>query len=129
LSIQAKDKEFSPSTSFDHKAQLNTPNNWSKKVQIIDKGVGEYSIEQSLCLSQLPTLKSYGQPSTSMQSSSNPITLFEGKFIKESTQEEESEDKAIFNWLYKDEEESTSLSIAAIINIPMEQYGKGFSIL
>jgi hypothetical protein len=95
-----------------------------QKSQIKDKGVGEYSIEQSLCLSQLPTLKYYGKPSTSMQISSKPITLFDGRFIKAKTQAEESKDKAILNWLYRDEEELDSTSKTTTINAPMEEYGK-----
>lgn len=91
--------------------------------------MGEYSIEQSLCLSHLPTLKSYGKISTSMQVSSKQIKIFDGQFIKGNTQVEESEDKAILNWLYRDEEESVSISTTTNINVPMKQYGKGFSIL
>lgn len=75
--------------------------------------MGEYSLEQSLCLSQLlPSPKSYGQPKKNTQRSSQPIMILDERFVKAGTLEDESEDKAILNWLYKEEEASTSANIS-----------------
>lgn len=75
--------------------------------------MGEYS----LCFSNLPiSPRSHGQPTISKQQvvaastlgaqSLVPITMFDGKFIKANTQEDEAEDRYILKWLYKDEDES-----------------------
>jgi hypothetical protein len=106
--------------------------NLDKKMQIKDKGIGEYS----LCLSKLPlSPRSHGQPTLSTQkvasastsSPSEPITKFDRLFIKVNTSAEEAEDRDILNFLYKDDEASTST--AENVNIPTDQYGKGATIL
>jgi hypothetical protein len=85
--------------------------NLNIKLQLKDKGVGEYS----LCISNLPiSRRSHGQPTLSKQKfaiastlqSYVPITMFDGRFIKANTSVEEAEDRDILNWLYKDEDES-----------------------
>lgn len=73
----------------------------------------------------LPSPRTYGQPSTSTQQSSQPTTILDDRFVRVGTLEEESEDKAILNWIYKDEEASTSENIS----IKIDQCGKGKTIL
>lgn len=121
---ESSNPPHTPSTSSDHMTQLNDlSKQLEKKSKIKDKGVGEYFIEQSLCLPQLSTLKSYGQPSTSMQPPPKLVTLFDGRFIKACTHTEESGDRAILDWLYKEEEELPN------VPIPAKKYGKGLLIL
>jgi hypothetical protein len=138
--IQARQDAFVPhnkesllNSSFHQKETMQQLTlNLDKKMQIKDKGVGEYS----LCLSKLPiSPKSHGQPTLSTQKvasastsgPSEPITKFDGLFIKVNTSAEEVEDRDVLNWLYKDDEASTSTTENA--NIPIDQYGKGATIL
>lgn len=100
---------------------------FEKKMKIKDQGMGEYSFE-SLCLSKLSTSpKSHGQPSTSRHKVAQPINKFDGKFIQVGTVTEESEDKDILNWLYKDEEETRATSLE--VTIPTQKHGNGFRIM
>ena len=73
----------------------------------------------------LPSLQTYGKPSTTTQKSAQSTTALDGRFVKAGSLDEESEDKDILNWLYKDEEASTSTSNI----IETNQYGKGKTIL
>lgn len=93
-----------------------------KQMQPRDRGNEEYSI------SQLPlSPKSFGKPSNSKQ---KPIVkhlpIFDGAFISARTLSEETEDKDVLQWLYKDEEVQQKVNN---VRIPTEKYGKGFNIL
>lgn len=93
-----------------------------KQMQLRDRGNGEYSI------SQLPLCpKCFGKPSNSKQ---QPIVkhlpIFDGAFVSIVTLSEETKDKDVLQWLYKDEEFQQKVNN---VRIPTEKYGKGFNIL
>lgn len=71
--------------------------------------------------------KYHGQPSTSKQKSSQPIKMFDGMFIQEGTLADETEDRDVLNWLYKDEEDTQATMLR--VTLPAEQYGNGLRIM
>lgn len=104
-------REALASSSSSHESKESPLNSFSnffeKKIQLKDKVIRKYFFEHSLCLSKLPIFpKSYGQPTTSKEQSSQPIKIFDGAFIKVGTLVDENDDKDILQWIYKDEQES-----------------------
>lgn len=111
--------QSNPSSVEEQLAPLS--HQFTKEVQISDEGISEYGVGHSFHLSQIvPSLQTYGQPSTITQNSEQSTTALDGRFVNTGNLDEESEDKAILNWLYKDEESSTSTSNI----IEANQYGK-----
>lgn len=72
--------------------------------------------------------KSCGKP-TNIQSKTSERSkdMFNETFVRAGTLDEETKDKDILGWLYKDENES--IATAAKVNIPIKQYGKGYEIM
>lgn len=88
LNTQSKEKSFASILS-----------SMEKQIQLRDRGNEEYSI------SQLPlSPKSLGKPlSSKQQSTLKHLPIFDGAFISVGTLSEETEDKDVLQWLYKDE--------------------------
>lgn len=92
-------------------------------MQLKDKGSVEYS------LIDLPiSPRSYGKPSSSKpQPILELIKIIDGSFVKAGTLAEETDDKDVLQWLYKDEPESQPE--VNNVSILVEQYGKGYDIM
>lgn len=119
-------REAPASLVFDHHQEKlkSLSMEFKQKMKIKDQGMGEYSFEP-MCLSKLPTSpKSHRQPSASTHQATQLITKFDGKFIQLGTIANESKEKDILSWLYKDEEEVGAATLE--VAIPTEHYGKGF---
>jgi len=95
------------------------------KLQLKDKGLGEYTVSQSLYLAQLSLFpRSYGRPILKTLAIEKPT---KGPFVKWGNLEDESDEKDILQWLYKDEASSSMQHNHP--TIPTEQYGQGFQML
>jgi len=95
------------------------------RLQLKDNGSGEYMASRSLCLAQLPlSHRSHGR---SILRTPNAEKITKGPFIKWGSLEDESEEKDILQWLYKDEGSSSTLHDHPVIQTM--QYGQGFQIL
>lgn len=97
------------------------------KVEIQDKGCGEYHMKASYCVSQLVPLTSYNLPIVDrrqlMVTIHVPPTMTFTKWWKPSKEDINEED--VTSWLYKEDNEETPPPT----QIPKEQYGKGFKIM
>lgn len=100
------------------------------KLKLKDQGMGEYSIEKTFCISQLPpSPRSYGKPSLGgKQQSLYSKRQSRDTFIRWGTLSDETDEKDIKEWLYEEEEDKLNTSESEI-QIPLEQYGKGFIIM
>lgn len=72
--------------------------------------------------------RSYGKP-TNVQPwiPEKSIEMFDGAFVKAGTFVEETKDKDILSWFYKDENET--IATTTKVNIPIEQYCNGYKIM
>ena len=97
------------------------------RVEIQDKGCGEYYMKTSYCVSHLVPPKSYGLPTTGRGQSIitihvPPTTTFTkwGELSKEAVDTED-----VTSWLYKEDNQEPLL----LAHIPTRLYGKGFKIM
>lgn len=94
--------------------------NFKKMLKLNDEGMGKYSLPLSP--------KSYGKPTnTQPRISHKSVKMFDGAFARDGTLSEETEDKDILNWLYKDENET--IATTTEVSIPIEHYGNGYKIM
>lgn len=96
---------------------------FEENLKLNDEGMGKYSLHNFLL-----SPKSYGKP-TGIQSKTSEGSkhIFKETFVSVGTLEEENEDRDILVLLYKDEDKT--IAIAAEVNIPIKQYGKGYEIM
>ena len=88
-------------------------------------GMGEYTLDSIAALPLSP--RSYGRPSAKKKPSASTMTLF-GTFVQSSIPlEDEKEEQAIRDWIYRGENDEKEVTITTPIS--PEQYGKGYKLL
>lgn len=97
-------------------------------LQIKEVGCGEYSIADTSMVRQLSlSPRSFGRPHSTLtrQDKGKEIVKYSYScsFIRWGDLQEESLDKDVNQWLYREEDDMT------IIRLPLDQYGSGFKML
>ncbi|GLJ21626.1 hypothetical protein SUGI_0402520 [Cryptomeria japonica] len=122
--IIPSNREAVPSSAYIDPKSLkpSTSKQGELKGRFQDKGMGEYTLNQTMYLRQvMSSPKEYGRPHPNKQTS---IIVF--KWDPTTFQRwGELEEEGLYKMLYKDIEDDTQDHI----NIPCEKYGKGFKIL
>lgn len=113
-------------TSNDSSNEASTSKSSEQRVDINDTTMGEYTLGQTFCLTELPLSPiSFGRSLIMKQQfKSSPLTIF-NTFISGGTLTNESNNKNAEHFLYKEK----ILEIVTYESIPPELYGKGYEIL
>lgn len=122
--IIPSNREATPSSTYIDPESLKplTSKQGELRAKFQDKGMGEYTLNQTMFLRQVMTSpKEYGRPHPNKQISIMLLRWDPTVFQKWGELEEEN----LYKMLYKDAKEDTHDQII----IPCENYGKGFKIL
>ncbi|GLJ56016.1 hypothetical protein SUGI_1202690 [Cryptomeria japonica] len=129
--IVPNNREAIPSTSYVILASLsssntNIPKQEKLKMKMAKEGLGEYNLNQLFCVGQLPTSpRTHGKPLRLLQTPLVKPTCTLTPFILGKSQEEETRDEDLVEWIYKD---SITMKIPQA-KLPTDQYGKGLLIM
>ncbi|GLJ17614.1 hypothetical protein SUGI_0306680 [Cryptomeria japonica] len=122
--IIPSNREVVPSSAYIDPESLkpSTSKQGELKGKFQDKSMGEYTLDQTMCLQQvMSSPKEYGRPHPNKQVSIIILKWDPTIFQRWGELEEES----LYKMLYKDPEKDTQDHIS----LPCEKYGKGFKIL
>lgn len=95
-------------------------------MKIAKEGLGEYNLSQCFCVGQMPTYpRTHGKPQQLLQMPLDKPACTLMPFILGKSQEEETRDEDLVEWIYKDPITTNILQA----KLPTDQYGKGLLIM
>ncbi|GLJ46599.1 hypothetical protein SUGI_0981920 [Cryptomeria japonica] len=123
-------KEVIPSTSYVSPASLSIsitpiPKKEKLKMKMAEEGPGEYNLSQLFCVGKLPTSpRTYGKPQRLLQPPLVKPACTLAPFILGKSQEEETRDEDLVEWIYKDPIKDISRA-----KLPTDKYGNSLIIM
>lgn len=102
------------------------PKHEKLKMKMAEEGPREYNLSQLFCVGQLSTSpRTHGKPQKLLQTPLAKRTCTLAQFIPGKSQEEETRDEDLTEWIYKDPI-NNEISNA---KLPTDKYGKGLTIM